>query len=70
MKKYNDDISRASFQMEGVFALFRHVQMAGTNEYLREDFKGNIIASVVEPDIAFHSFVEEQVKIIIDGVDA
>lgn len=63
----NTDVLRASFQIDGAFALFRHTQLSGTNEYIREDFKGNVIESIVDPTISFHSFIETEVKKILDG---
>ncbi len=66
-KYSHNDVMRASFQMEGAFALFRHVRQEGRNEYLQEDFRGNVIATILEPTINFHSFVEERVKLILNG---
>lgn len=65
-KYQTSDVSRASFQIEGSFALFRHLQTAGSTEYVRENFQGHVVESMVNPTISFDSFVEQEVKKILD----
>lgn len=65
MTKYafnTNDVTRASFQFDGSFSLFRHVQEAGTSTYLREGYKGEVIAEVVNPTMSFAQWVHEHVS--------
>ncbi len=62
------DIERASFQYAGNLALFRHRQTAQGQEYIWEDFQGNVVESLLDSTISFHSFVEQGVKKVMDGL--
>jgi len=56
-----DDVSRASFQFQGHFALFRHTNDAGVHEYREENFRGVKVDSVVNSKRTFEQYVHTRI---------
>ena len=62
------DVRRASFQIDGTFHLFRRTQEAGKFEHRHEDYKGNVIESVLNPKSTFEEWVALRVAGILHGL--
>ncbi len=62
------DVNRASFQYNGYSYLFRHLQSGGTIEFLTENYRGRIITSVIDSTTSSESFIQDEIKMILDGV--
>ncbi len=61
------EVQRASFRYGYTMGLFLHLNKAGTIEYRHEDFNGIVVTAVINPTESFETFVEERVKIMMDG---
>ena len=60
--RYHDkDVKRASFQYDGHFALYRHINEGGTIEYREENFKGTTVDSVINSKRTFEQYVQARI---------
>lgn len=57
-----DDVNRASFQYQDHFALFRHTNVGGVIEYREENFRGNVVDSVVNSKRTFEQYVSTRIN--------
>jgi len=70
--KTEHEVTRASFQMRDydISILFLHTLDGGVTEYRAENFRGNVVKTLLNPKVKFHNWVLGIIKVEIMDQEA